>query len=156
LNRVLLDPRSDDVVVVAGLPGAGKTTWRRRHLPDLPVVSLDELRTELRVAPTADQGPVVARAKELARDHLRHRRPFAWDATNVTRHLRDPLVALCAGYGARVRIIYVEAPYDELLRRNRARPNLVPVPVLARLIDRLDVPDPTEAHRVEWVHSAPV
>jgi predicted kinase len=26
LNRVLLDPRSDDVVVVAGLPGAGKTT----------------------------------------------------------------------------------------------------------------------------------
>jgi hypothetical protein len=31
------------------------------------------------------------------------------------------------------------------------RPNPVPESVILRLADKLEVPDPTEAHRVEWV-----
>src|SRR5436190_1889310 len=33
-----------EVVLLSGLPGAGKDTWLREHLPDWPVVSLDALR----------------------------------------------------------------------------------------------------------------
>ena len=37
-----------------------------------------------------------------------------------------------------------------LLKRNRTRSSSVPETVMTRLANKLDVPDVTEAHRVEW------
>jgi predicted kinase len=142
-----------EVVLMAGLPGAGKSTWLRQHLPAWPVVALDELRAALRVAPNQDQAPVVARARERARELLREGRSFAWDATNTTRPLRDQLIDLFAVYKARVRIVYVETSQTELRRRNQMRPRPVPATVINRLARRLMVPDLTEAHAVELVAS---
>ncbi len=56
-----------------------------------------------------------------------------------------------ASYHARVRIVYVDAPLDVLLRRNQGRQEAVPEPVIHRLMRKLEVPDLTEAHQVEWV-----
>ncbi len=141
--------------VLCGLPGSGKDTWVRRHAGDRPVVSLDALRETLDVDPTDDQGAVVQRAKEEARAHLRASRPFVWNATNLSRMLRDGVVSLCVGYGARVRLVHVEAPsWSALLRRNRSRERPVPEPVLERLLERWEVPGPSEAHEVEWVVSS--
>jgi tRNA uridine 5-carbamoylmethylation protein Kti12 len=61
------------------------------------------------------------------------------------------VVNLCVGYRARTRIVYVEAPADRLFAQNRARKRPVPEPVIERLIGRWEVPDPTEAHQVDWV-----
>jgi len=94
----------------------------------------------------------VQAAKARARELLRRQQPFAWNATNITRALRRQLVDLFSAYGARVCIGYVEVPYAELPTRNRHRPAAVPEKVLQRLLRRLDVPDPTEAQRVEWVY----
>ena len=88
------DDSAGDAFLLAGLPGAGKSTWLAAH-PDLAVVSLDDLRVELEVDPADGQGPVVAAARERAREHLRAGRPFAWNATNVSRPLRASLVELC-------------------------------------------------------------
>ncbi len=41
--------------------------------------------------------------------------------------------------------------YTELLRRNHARAANVPEAVIERMRDRLEVPDLTEAHQVDWV-----
>jgi predicted kinase len=114
-------------------------------------VSLDAVRRELGVSPEEEQAPVVARARDLAREYLRGGRPFAWNATNVTRLIRDPLVDHFASYGARVRIVYVEAAMEVILCRNRARATPVPEAVIRSLADRLEVPGPAEAHGVEWV-----
>lgn len=138
-------------VVMSGLPGAGKDHHIRQHLADWPVVSLDALRTELEIDPAGPQGEVVNRAREKARAHLRQGRSFVWNATNVSRQLRRECVRLFAGYGARVRIVHVEAPEAVLFARNRRRPAPVPEAVLERLLGRWEVPDRTEAHQVEWV-----
>lgn len=53
--------------MMSGLPGAGKDHWIANNAPDWPVVSLDEIRQELRVKPEETQGVVVKRAKERAR-----------------------------------------------------------------------------------------
>lgn len=90
-------------------------------------------------------------AKARARELLRRRQSFAWNATNISRRLRRPLIDLCLSYGARVRIVYLEVPYTELLARNRRRAAAVPPPVIERLLRRLEPPDPTEAHTVEFV-----
>jgi predicted kinase len=138
------------VVLMAGLPGAGKDTWIGKHLPGWPVISLDGIRRELQIGPEENQSAVVKLAQERARVLLRQQQPFVWNATNVTRLLRGPLIDIFAAHRARVRLVYLEAPRDVLLARNRARSHPVPPAVICRLLEKLEVPDPTEAHQVEW------
>jgi predicted kinase len=140
-----------EVVLLAGLPGAGKDTWLQDHRPDLPVVSLDAIRRVEGIDPEETQGRVVRVAKEQARGLLRKHQSFAWNATNLTRRIRDPLIDLFLSYGARVRIVYLEASVDAALRRNRGRSAPVPEMIIRRLAAKLDLPDLTEAHHVEYV-----
>jgi predicted kinase len=147
----LYDDTFGEVVLMSGLPGAGKDTWIARHAADLPQVCLDVIREELQVAPTADQGRVAQAARERARVHLRARRPFVWNATNTTARHRRELVRLFAAYGARVRLVHVDADPDTAIARQRGRARPVPAAVIARLAASLEVPDRTEAHVVQWV-----
>ncbi|HEY8504274.1 MAG TPA: AAA family ATPase [Gemmataceae bacterium] len=141
------------VVLLSGLPGAGKDFWLRRNMPGATVVALDALRAELKVPPgdPEGQGRVLSLAREQSRELLRAGRPFVWNATNLSRHVRGECVRLFADYNAHVRIVYVEAPYERLLAQNRSRRRRVPERVIERLLDRWEVPDRCEAHQVEWV-----
>ena len=140
-----------EAILMSGLPGAGKDTWIARHAPDLPVISLDAIRRELKVTPADDQGAVAALAKSRARELLRRQQPFVWNATNISRTLRTALIDLFAAYHARIRIVYVDAPWKTILQRNQERESSVPEPVIARMLRKLEVPDLTEAHAIEWV-----
>ena len=147
----LFDNTWGTVILMSGLPGAGKDTYIQATYPDLPVISLDELRKQLKVSPDASQGKVVAAAQEQAKGYLRQKQPFIWNATNITRSLREKQVRLFTDYGAMVRIVYLEAPWAETLKRNRGRPDPVPESVIAKLLDKLVPPNMTEAHEIEWI-----
>src|SRR4029077_6366062 len=60
------DDTSFEVVLMAGLPGAGKDRWIHEHLADWPVISLDQLRKELKLDAEAEHGAVVG-ARTLGR-----------------------------------------------------------------------------------------
>jgi predicted kinase len=139
-----------EVVLLSGLPGAGKDHWRTTHLPDWPCVSLDHLRSEMDIEPTDEQGPVLQAAREQARQYLREKRSFVWNATNLSRQLRGECIRLLADYRARIRIVYLEVSEETLQRQNRQRPLPVPQKVIERLLSRWEIPDRTEAHAVEW------
>ncbi len=137
-----------DVILMSGLPGSGKDHYLRTHLPDVPVISLDAVRSELDVEPGETQGAVLNLARERARAYLRQRQSFVWNATNLSRQLRRGVVALFAGYNARIAIKYVEVPESVLFPQNRQRPAPVPEAVMERLIDRWETPDCTESHHL--------
>lgn len=44
----------------------------------------------------------------------------------------------------------MEVPYADLFSQNRNREEIVPFNVLEKLIDKLEVPAPWEAHEVEF------
>lgn len=137
-------------VVLSGMPGVGKTTWARRELPELPRVCLDELRVELGISPTENQGPVVAEARARAREHLRAERSFVWDATNLSRDIRRQVIELCDAYRARVRLVYLEVSPEVAARQNREREASVPPAAVERMLRRWEVPQLWEAAEVEY------
>jgi predicted kinase len=134
------------VTLMSGLPGSGKDTWLAAHRADLPVVSLDDLRQELDVAATDDQGQVVQLARERCRELLRTGTSFAFNATNLVRQTRGRWIDLFADYGARIEIVYVEPPWADLLCQNRRRQRPVPEHVIRQLAARCEPPTWAEGH----------
>ncbi len=144
------DQSSCEVILMSGLPGAGKDTWVAAHASHLPSISLDDLRRQMGAAPSGNQGAVIQVAKEQARSFLRQRQGFVWNATNLSRDIRTQLIDLLTAYQARVRLVYVEAPCERLLRQNSERAKVVPSAALEHMLERWDVPGPAEAPLVEW------
>ena len=134
------------VTMLSGLPAAGKDSWLAAYRPGLPVVSLDDLRGELEVGATDDQGGVIQAGRERCREHLRVGMSFAFNATNLLRQTRRRWIDLFADYGARIEVVYVEPPLPVILSRNARRSSPVPERVIHRLAEKCEPPTWTEAH----------
>ena len=148
---VVADDTWGEIIMMAGLPGTGKDTWIGRNHPELPMISLDEIRKEIHVLPTEPQEPVVSLAYSRAREFLRNKTPFLWNATNISTDIRNRQLSLFAQYGAAVRIVYLETSVDEQYRRNRNRVAVVPEEAVTRMRRHLVLPTIHEARRVEYI-----
>lgn len=150
-NQELYDDCWGEVMLMSGLPGTGKDTWVKRNVPDLPMISLDDIRRANKISPTAEQGRVANIARERAKDYLRCHQPFVWNATNITVQMRESLVSLFETYHAHVRIVYLETDWQTMLERNRSREAVVPKEVLEDMLGKLVLPEVYEARDVEWL-----
>jgi predicted kinase len=146
LHYVPFEAHRCTVTMMSGLPGSGKDAWLAAHRPDLPAVSLDDVRDDLRVDATDDQGEVIQTARERCREYLRSGRSFAFNATNLLRQTRRRWIDLFADYDARIEVVYIELPLPVVLDRNRRRERPVPEKVIRGLADRCEPPTLTEAH----------
>ena len=151
-DYVPFDEPQMEVIMMSGLPGAGKDTFIKKHFAGMPVISLDGIRNEWKIDPTdkSGNGQVVQEAKEQARTFLRRRQGFIWNATNTTRSMRQQLTDLFITYKAKVTIVYVEVPYAHLFKQNHQREAIVPASVIEKLVTKLEVPALWEAHQVHW------
>lgn len=149
-DQPLFDSCWGEVLLVCGLPGTGKDTWIRENCPTLPMISLDEIRRETGAAPTGEQGSVIRTAQERAKEHLRARQPFVWNATNITREVRQEQLGLFEKYGARTKVIWLETPWDTELARNAGRAEKVPAAAIEAMLEKTVPPYPEEAHTVIW------
>lgn len=142
-----------EVIMMSGLPGMGKDHYIGSLNKDIPVVSLDAIRRKYKISPTdkSGNGWVVQTAKEEARSYLRKGQDFIWNATNITQQMRSQLVDLFVSYGAKVKIVYVEKPYEVWRSQNRNREYPLPENVLDKLLSKLEIPQLTEAHEVEYI-----
>ena len=114
---------------------------------------MDDIRHRLGISPRENQSNVIAYAREQARKHLRKGEDFIWNATNISRDLREKVISLASDYHARIRIVYVEAPYSVVTERNAQRDNPVPQTAINKMLNRWQVPDRTEAHELLMVHT---
>ncbi len=140
-----------EVILMCGLPGTGKDTWISKNHPDMPVISLDEIRKELGVSPTDNQSVVITHAKERARVLLRQKKPFVWNATSLTAQLRANQISLFEQYGASVKTVFLETRWDEELRRNSERKSAVPVSVIEKMLSKFEIPERFECEQIEWI-----
>jgi len=108
------------LVILMGLPGAGKSTFYRQRFSETHRhLSRDELRRR--------REPERRRA-ELLRQALSERCSLVIDDTNVTREQRAPLIAEGQRQGARVVGYYFDCPVRDCIARNRQREGQARIP----------------------------
>ena len=139
-----------EVILMAGLPGTGKDTWIRENIPDIPMISLDIWREKLGIAPGGNQSAVVTAARDEAREYLRKKQPFVWNATSLLEMHRSAQISLFEDYGASVRTVFLETEWNEGLRRNNERRARVPEAVIENMLAKMTLPERHESRTVEW------
>lgn len=135
----VFDNREFEVIIMVGLPLAGKDTYISTYFSKLRVISLDNIREELNISPTKDFGKVGAVAFERAKELLRKKESFVWNATNLRRETRQKIIRLCHSYGGKIKFVYLEVPYDELIFRSKKRERYVPINVIHNMIKNMDM-----------------
>lgn len=150
-DYVPFDDLAFEVVVMCALPGSGKDTFIERNL-ELPILSLDQIRREHKILPTDKKknGRVIQMGKEKAKEFMREKQSFVFNATNITSDMRSKWISLFVEYGARVKIVYIEVPYRQLLSQNKNREYVVPEKVVEAMIGKLEIPVPKEAHEIHY------
>lgn len=141
-----------EVILLVGLPGTGKDYYCSKHYKELPMISLDKFREEYKILPsdTKGTGKVVQYAKEASKVYLRKKQSFVFNATNIVRNLRSQWVDLFVMYGAKVKIVYMEVSYQQLLYQNKNREAIVPEKIIERMLTKMEIPTEYEAHSVAF------
>lgn len=143
--------------VMVGIPGSGKSTYARRFLGGAYRISLDDIRkmiTGRDYEESAEPAVVVAGHAvrvALSRWAAQKGRDLVFDATDVTRQRRAPLVATALRFGFKPIAVYVSCPLDVALKRNAERARKVPDDVIHRFYRDL-VPPASDEGFEEIVH----
>lgn len=147
------DDTKFEVFMLSGIAGAGKDTYIKKNLDQYSVISLDAIRRQQNFEPGDKYGTgvVIQCAKEMSKVCMRRHESFVWNATNITKQLRQQLVELFTSYGGKVTIIYIEQPYKTLLAQNKNREHVVPDAVIEKMVNKLEIPTMDEAHDVIFV-----
>ncbi|ULJ69308.1 AAA family ATPase [Wielerella bovis] len=149
-DYVPYDDFACEVVMMCALAGSGKDTFIHKHLSHLPMISLDDIRRTHKFNPadSHDTAEAVRIGKELAKQYLREKRSFVFNATNLNRDLRSKWTGIFAAYGAKIKIVYLEVPHSQWLAQNKQREHSVPEKVLAQMLGKWEVPSFDEAHEI--------
>ena len=129
---------TQEVVVLVGLPAAGKSTfYRQRFAATHAHVSKDLFANNRQ--PARRQVELIARA-------LADGRSVVVDNTNPTRAERASIVQQARAHGARVSVYYFDCAPKECLARNAARQGRARVPTVGifAIAKRLQRPAPDE------------
>ena len=144
----------NELVLVCGPGGSGKSSWIRRHLPDYTVISMDQLRED-HARGRSDQksnGLIRQLAKDQLKSLLRGKgQKLVWDATALRRDFRKSVLDLGHRYKALTTIIFFQKDLTDIRKGNQDRDHSVPSPVLERQIESFEWPELTEAHRFKIV-----
>ncbi|KKO08372.1 hypothetical protein LCGC14_0043100 [marine sediment metagenome] len=132
------NPSGARMIMLSGLPGAGKDTLISEHYGDLPVVSLDDIRGQMDVGWKDNQGQVLQAGFEAARVHMRVGQDFIWNATCLSRTVRQKIIGLARDYDCMIEAVSIDIPLDVAKARNRGRDRDVPDAVMDKLARKRD------------------
>jgi predicted kinase len=133
----------NEVIVLTGIPGSGKSTLVRERFPKYKRINLDTLKTRGREA-----SEILFSLERLE--------SIIVDNTNTTRQGRKKYIEIARAYGVTVRSIYLDTPLAIALRRNALRKGKERIPngAIARFQRIIEPPSLDEGFdSVEVIHA---
>lgn len=134
------------VIVMSGLPATGKDYWISQNHPNLKVIGFDLAEQELKLRHGDNNGIIFHHVQDQAKELLRKKEPFIFNATHIVKDLRDKTLDLLYAYNANVSIVYLEADYSTIMSRNDKRDTSLSNSHIEKMMTRWDVPKPIESH----------
>lgn len=144
----MFKPEGSEVVVMCGMPASGKNTWVEKNHPNLSVVSFDDAIAELGLKHGKNVGLAIHAAIDKAKDLLRQKKSFVWNATHLSQQMRDKTLDLLYSYNASVTIVYLESEYKEILNRNSKRDSTLSNKHLEEMLTKWEPPLQYEAENL--------
>ena len=138
-----------NVVIMIGLPGAGKDTYIKNALDEnTPVLCRDTIRTEIGLEGEKPQGNkkqeqevtsiFEARMKKLCEEH----KSFIINNTNLLKRYRENFNKMIVAHGGHPVYIYVEAPTFEETKKRRE--GMIDPKVIEDMFWRFEFPELSE------------
>lgn len=123
---ILTNNKSFDVYIMIGLPGAGKDTYIKNNLPNIPVVSRDDIRLKYynvkeKTAFNDKREKEVNRIEdEMILNLAKEKKSFIINNINLKRKYRKHYINILNEYKPNIHMIYVQASsfLDNLKRRD--------------------------------------
>lgn len=143
--------KGSEVIVLSGLPAVGKNTWVEQNAKGLEVLSYDDAKEALGLVQGDNVGKAVHMVTDRAKELLRKKEPFVWNATHLSSQMRNKTLDLLFNYNAQINLVYLEAPEEEIKRRNSQRDTTLPNSKIDEMLFRWEVPTKLEAHTVTYV-----
>ena len=121
-----LRPGEPKLLMLAGLPGSGKSTFAAKVSERYPILSLEADRLRKGLVPKPQYTPgehsrVFRACHRLIEEFLAAGFPVLFDATNVTEKNRRPIYAIARKRGVPLAIAVVSAPPETIKRRMDVR-----------------------------------
>lgn len=136
------------VYVMCGLPASGKDTYVRDNFAEIPALSIDDSVKELGLSFNESIGKAVHLTVDKAKDLLRQKKSFVWNATNTNYLNRKKTLDLIHGYGAVSHVIYLESSSKETFSRNTKRDTTLPNKKLLEMSKKWEVPSLDECFKL--------
>lgn len=144
------DASGKRLTVMSGLPGSGKSTWVKENAGDALVVSLDAIRAEFKRYKRNQEfeGRCFQEATARLRQGLAAGRDVIWDACGLDARSRAKPLRIGRDYGALLRVVSVDEPFEVCAARNADREYPVPNDVMAEMAAGREMVLATEGHEV--------
>ncbi len=142
-----------ELVIMCGPSGSGKSHWLKKHLPSYKIISLDDFREQF-CHDSSDQSKnreLIAKAKDILKEHLRNGEKIVWDATNLRKDFREMLFNLGALYHALVTLVVFHMSPEEVFQGNNKRNTKIPQDILHQQFLSFEWPSITETHRILFI-----
>lgn len=121
------------MVVLVGIPGAGKTTVAESMFGALERIALDKLPNRTRNA-----------EDKLLLQYCREKKDIVIDAANIDKAKRAGYIRFAREYGYTVTALFVDASLNMALVRNASRNRQVPKGAIVSYCEKLQVPTKDE------------
>jgi predicted kinase len=136
--------RAREVIVLRGLPGAGKTTWAKSYQalhPHYKRISRDDLRDMVDDgARSEEREAFIRRVRDmLILEAVVHGFGVIVDGTHPTDGHITHICSLVASFNIPVRVQVFDTPVEECVRRDATRTHPVGADVIRALADKAQV-----------------
>lgn len=136
------------VIVMCGLPGSGKSSVVHSEYTGYNIISLDEIRKELKDKNYSMTGQVLNIAKERLKESLRKCESVVYDATNYRKDFRSKLFNICDSYGAHVTLHMMLKDVESCIKDDSKREHPIGKDYIMKQFEKFQFPEIDEYHNL--------